>query len=349
MQYLIQVLHSGLRLIDLVAKAEIKSRASRHRASANVKSAAENSGAALASQPVTRPAEIIRFDDIGNRLKAFRLGSGLSAEKVANRMGISRTALYRLERGEMSRIDTIAKAAELLNVSLATLLGVGVEYISSAIAYFERVRQFEETSDHVIFLAGPLPYLLSSPAFDEKLIEVLSESIPDDSTDRARALEQIRQLAVVLRGRKEAYQRRPLSMANLISAYEIENFLRNGFVGRLDLPESLQIKRRTLARTEMAHFAGVVEQERIGVQIGIVRDTLPHTGFQIFRQPDRHVLMISPFRLGEQPNVRTGVAMVTSAPEPLALHQQTAEEMWKRALKGPAAAKFLREVMKRYN
>jgi hypothetical protein len=59
--------------------------------------------------------------------------------------------------------------------------------------------------------------------------------------------------------------------------------------------------------------------------------------------------MISPFRLGEQPNVRTGVAMVTSAPEPLALHQQTAEEMWKRALKGPAAAKFLREVMKRYN
>ena len=110
--------------MDLVAKAEIKSRASRHRASANVKSAAENSGAALASQPVTRPAEMIRFDDIGNRLKAFRLGSGLSAEKVANRMGISRTALYRLERGEMSRIDTIAKAAELLNVSLATLLGV---------------------------------------------------------------------------------------------------------------------------------------------------------------------------------------------------------------------------------
>jgi hypothetical protein len=59
--------------------------------------------------------------------------------------------------------------------------------------------------------------------------------------------------------------------------------------------------------------------------------------------------MTSPFRLGEQPNVRNGVAMVTSAPEPLALHRQAAEEMWKRAFKGPAAAKFLREVMKRYN
>jgi transcriptional regulator with XRE-family HTH domain len=291
---------------------------------------------------------MIRFDDIGNRLRAFRLGSGLSAEEVAKRIGMSRTALYRLERGELARIETISKAAELLDVSVATLLGVGVEYISSAVSYFERVRQFEETSDQVIFLAGPLPYLLSSPAFDERLAEVLSESIPEDSADRKRALEQIRELTVILRGRKEAYQRRPLSMVNLISAYEIENFLRNGFVGRLDLPESLQKKRRTLARTEIAHFAGVIEQERIGVQIGIVRDTLPHTGFQIFRQPDRHVLVISPFRLGEQPNVRAGVAMVTSAPEPLALHQKAAEEMWKRALKGPAAARFLREVMARY-
>ena len=31
----------------------------------------------------------VRFDDIGNRLKAFRLGSGLSADEIANRLGIS--------------------------------------------------------------------------------------------------------------------------------------------------------------------------------------------------------------------------------------------------------------------
>ena len=173
-------------------------------------------------------------------------------------------------------------------------------------------------------------------------------AFPKISTDRERALEQIRDLTVILRNRKEAYQRRPLNLVNLISAYEIENFLRNGFVGRLDLSEGLQKKRRALARTEMAHFAGIIDQQRIGVQIGIVRDTLPHTGFQIFRQPERHVLVTSPFRLGEQPNVRVGVAMVTSAPEPLALHQKAAEEMWNRALKGPAAATFLRKVMARY-
>lgn len=291
---------------------------------------------------------MIRIDDIGNRLRAFRLGSGLSAEEIARRMGISRTALYRLERGELARIEIISKAAELLEVSLATLLGVGVEYISSAVTYFERVRQFEQTSDQVIFLAGPLPYLLSTPDFDEHLAQVLKESIPEDAAGQERAQEQIRELTAILHGRKENYQRRPFNLINLISAYEIENFLRNGLVGRLDLPESAQKKRRALARSEMAHFASIIEEERIGVQIGIVKGTLPHTGFQIFRQPDRHVLLLSPFRLGEQPNVRVGVAMVTSAPEALSLHQRAADEMWRRAIKGTEAAKFLRHVLAKY-
>ena len=78
----------------------------------------------------------IRFDDIGNRLKAFRLGSGLSAEDLAAKLGISRTALYRFEKGELAKIETLEKLAELLQVSVPTLLGVGVEYIASAVSYF---------------------------------------------------------------------------------------------------------------------------------------------------------------------------------------------------------------------
>ena len=81
----------------------------------------------------------------------------------------------------------------------------------------------------------------------------------------------------------------------------------------------------------------MMADEPIGVQIGIVPDTLPHASFQIFRQPDRHVLALSPFRLGEQPNIRVGVAMITSAPEALALHDKMAKDLWSRAIKGPAA------------
>ena len=104
----------------------------------------------------------IRFDDIGNRLKAFRLGSGLAADEIARRLGISRAALYRFEKGELVKIETLEKLAELLGVSVPTLLGVGVEYFPSAVAYFERMRQIEETAEHIIVLAGPISYLLAS-------------------------------------------------------------------------------------------------------------------------------------------------------------------------------------------
>ena len=59
-------------------------------------------------------------------------------------------------------------------------------------------------------------------------------------------------------------------------------------------------------------------------------------------------MALSPFRLGEEPNVRVGVAMITSAPEALALHHKAAEGMWHRALKGAAAAKYLRDLAARH-
>ena len=111
----------------------------------------------------------LSFDDIGDRLKAFRLASGLSADEIANRIGISRTALYRFEKGEVAKIDTLEKLADLLDVSVPTLLGVGVEYIPSAVAFFERLRQVEQTAEHIVVLAGPVSFLLAStnyyPAF----------------------------------------------------------------------------------------------------------------------------------------------------------------------------------------
>jgi transcriptional regulator with XRE-family HTH domain len=287
----------------------------------------------------------IRFDDIGHRLKAFRLGSGLSADEIAGRLDISRTALYRFEKGELAKIETLEKLAELLGVSVPTLLGVGAEYIASAIAYFERMRQIEETSEHIIVLAGPISYLLASEAFDQALADILRENIPDGAEGRARALAEVDEVMDVLRQRRQAYQRRRPGIVNLISAVEMQNFLRNGLVGRIDLPEKVRRERRALARAEAEHFVALMQDEPIGVQIGIVPDTLPHASFQIFRQPDRQVLALSPFRLGEEPNIRVGVAMITSAPEALALHDRMAKDLWRRAFKGPAAVALMREMM----
>lgn len=289
----------------------------------------------------------IRFDDIGNRLRAFRLGSGMSGDEIARRLGISRAALYRFEKGELVKIDTLERLAELLEVSVPTLLGVGVEYIASAVSYFERLRQLEAVAERITILAGPISYLLSSAGFDERLAEVLRESVPDHAPDRRRALRDVDEIMAILRARRAAYRARRPAIVNLISAAEIERFLGNGLIGRSRLPDKVRRVRRAQARAEVAHLAAAMAEQPIGLQIGIVPDTLPHTGFMLFRQPERQVLVTSPFRLGEQPNVRVGVAMITSAPEALALHQKNVEEMWRRALKGPAAAKYLGELMKR--
>ncbi len=145
----------------------------------------------------------IRFDDIGDRLKAFRLGSGLGADEVAKRIGISRTALYRFEKGELVKIETLERLAELLEVSVPTLLGVGVEYVASAVSYFERMRQIEGSAEHIVVLAGPISYLLASDAFDGMLAEVLRENIPDKLKDRQRALSPVDEIMAVQAERKK--------------------------------------------------------------------------------------------------------------------------------------------------
>lgn len=291
-------------------------------------------------------AVTIRFDDIGNRLRAFRLGSGLSAEEVASALGISRTALYRFEKGEITKIETLDKSSELLGVSVATLLGVGVEYISSAVSYFERIRQIEEHAEQIVVLAGPISYLLATPGFDNTLDRVLRESIPPRVDDHDAAMSAIDEVMSVLRARRETYVSRRPSMVNLISAREMQEFLRDGLIGRSDLPSEVLADRRAKAAIEVEHLVELMESQPMGVQIGVVVDTLPHVGFQIFGQPGRKVLTISPFRLGSQPNVRVGVAMVTSAPEPLELHQKMVEDLWQDAHKGPDGAKLLREMMR---
>lgn len=287
----------------------------------------------------------LHYDEIGQRLKAFRLGSGLTAEEIAQRMGISRTALYRFEKGELAKIEVLEKLSELLNVSMPTLLGVGTEYIASAVSYFERLRQLEERAEHIVILAGPISFLLASDNFETVLREVLRESVPEGLPQRDRLVADIDRIMGILHERKEGYRRRRPSIVNLISAMQIERFLTKGLVGRVRLPEDIQAKRCDMARDEVKHLISLIEEESMGTQIGVVTDNLPGTGFMIFRQGDTSTLSISPFRLGENPNVRVGVAMITAAPEAVTLHRNVVEEAWRTAIKGQAAAAYLNRLL----
>lgn len=285
---------------------------------------------------------MIRFKEIGQRLRAYRLGAGFKAEQVAERLEISRAAVYRLEKGELIKIETLERVGELLEVSLPSLLGVGVEYYARAVAYFERMRQCEEEAEQILAYFEPVSFLLTSKEYPHCLRQMLLESIPESAPDPNRAEAEVEAVMSVLCERKMAGHRP--GIVSLIGSYDIERFLHIGLVGRLDLPSGVVEQRRRAARREVEHIAALMEQEPIGVQIGVVEDAMPRQTFQIFRGSGPTMLGVSPFRLGELPNIRSGIATVTSSPEAVMLYERMMTELWDRARKGAQGAALLRQL-----
>src|SRR5215831_13576491 len=116
----------------------------------------------------------MRFTEIGQQLRAYRLESGLRAEEIAARLGVSRAALYRYEKGEVIKLDTVKRLAELLKISPLSLLGIGVEYYSRPIGYLERIRQAEETAEQILQVEGPLCPLTMTEGHDAALVEAFA-------------------------------------------------------------------------------------------------------------------------------------------------------------------------------
>jgi transcriptional regulator with XRE-family HTH domain len=287
-----------------------------------------------------------RFAEIGERLRAYRMGRGLAAEEVAERLGVSRAAVYRIEAGEIVKIETLDRLANVLETSVSSLLGLGVEYYASAISYFERMRQVEERSEQVIAHFPPLSYLLTSDNYARQLKQTLVEAVP--SEDRKAREAEIDAIIAVLDERKQARNRRHLSVVNFVNMPEIERWLKLGLVGRFNLPQDEVVERRLAARAEIEHLIKLIEREPMGVQIGLIEEPLPNITFQLFRTAERTLLGLSPFRLGgELPNIRTGIAMLTADDEPVKLYEQLVENLWRRAHKGREAAAQLRIVLER--
>ena len=288
------------------------------------------------------------ISEIGDRLKSYRLGVGLSPEDVAKKTGISIASIYRYEAGKPIRVDALGKIADLLDVSLASLFGVGSENIASAVTFFERLRQIEAEADQITVLFGPVPYLLTSDSYDELLPQVLLESVPDSAANRGGLESSISQLVEILLSRKKAFKKRKPNIIALISALELEQFVRSGFVGSTNLNQNQVDIRRKAALLEVRNVIPLINEQPIGVQIGVVQDSMPGTSFQILRKGTNAQVTTSPFRLGASANVRIGVATITSAREAIKLHQSVTENLWKYSLKGEAAAAALETLLQEF-
>ena len=287
----------------------------------------------------------MRFTEVGKQLRAYRLESGLRAEEIAARLGVSRAALYRYEKGEVIKLDTIQRLAELLKISPLSLLGIGVEYYARPVGYFERLRQSEETADQILQIAEPIAYLTTTDRFDQALAAAFEEAAAQATSERGALIAAGEQILGILAARKRLYGQRRPSIICMMSAGRIRSFLELGVAGALPLSDRLRRQCRDVAAAEVEHIAALMEAEPMGLQFGILSNVEPPGPFKILRARDRATLAINSHRCDSGPGPAPGVAMLTSADEALAAHQRVAEGLWREALKGAQGAAKLRALV----
>ncbi|MBV8397446.1 MAG: helix-turn-helix transcriptional regulator [Acetobacteraceae bacterium] len=287
----------------------------------------------------------MRFTEIGQQLRAYRLESGLRAEEIAARLGVSRAALYRYEKGEVIKLDTIKRLAELLKISPLSLLGIGVEYYNRPIGFFERLRQIEETADQILQVFGPVCYLTTSEAYDAVLADVFEEAAEQAGSERIAMRGMAEQVLGILASRKRMYALRRPTIIAMIAIGAVHRFLEVGVAGTVAASERVRRLCRQMAVTEIENIATMMETEPMGLQFGLLAGPEPSSAFKILRSRDRASLAVNPFRTDTHASAQTGVAMVTASDEAIAAHQRVAEASWREAIKGAAGAARLRQMI----
>jgi transcriptional regulator with XRE-family HTH domain len=289
----------------------------------------------------------IDYAALGDRLRAYRVGASLQAEDIAARLGISRAAVYRMEKGEIVKIETLERLADLLGTSLASLLGVEVEYYANALGLFERMRQLEKEADRIFVHFEPISLLLASDDYLAHLRDMLLEATPRQ-VGGVLGSGEVDDLVRVLTERRASFRAHDPHVVCLIGLRGLERFLQIGMVGRVRLSGAVRKHRVEMARREVGRIAELMASEPLNVRIGIIDDAMPASTFEFFSGHDRKSVAVSPFRLGELPNVRNGLATVTSAPEAVQRYESLIARLWKGAYKGSAGAAHVRKLLERF-
>ena len=219
-----------------------------------------------------------RYRQTGSKGRFFRLRikSRRRKDRQAG-IGISRTALYRFEKGEVVKIETLEKLAVCSKVSLPTLLGVGVEYLPSARDLFRAdASDRRDGASSIIVLAGRSRIPLASEAFDAgagRDVFVRLHSDERNPEDRERALTEIDEIMTILhRAQGELSQAPARHRQPDRRVGDRARFNPTAWSGRHDLPgEELREQQHKLARAELQSISrALMEEEPIGVRIGIV-------------------------------------------------------------------------------
>ena len=289
----------------------------------------------------TNSDAFISSGELGEKLRAFRLQSGLRAEEVAAQLGISRASLYRYEKGTLCKLSTVRRMADLLRASSEASFRAEEEYYNDPLSYFGRLHELEQDIVQILQVHGPFCYLTTSDAYDRALAEIVNAASPEYD---AAAVAIGHEVLSVLAKRKHQYQARRPNIIAVIPAASITRLLTHGL---LDAAANAKLHRQSeeAIRAELANLAQLIEAEPMGLQVGVLPKVELTSRFEILRSPVRATLVLNPFRDEGRHDLQAGTATVTERSEVLRVYQETAETLWRDAIKGPAAAAYIRQLL----
>lgn len=288
-------------------------------------------------------AVTMHLGEIGQQLRAFRLESGMKADEIAERLGISRAALYRYEKGEVIKLDTIQRLAELLNISPLALLGVGIEYYSCPDSFFKKITQIEGEIEQILQVSDPICYQVTSPAYDAVLMETRAYH-----TQKGRQDVNTPSVILAQSKRRTLYSQRKPFITSMLHESRIADFLTYGVGAGFPMPEALRHKARQVAVQEIRNIITLIDSVPMGLQFSVIPKNITLTSCIFMRHCDQVSVAINPFRSDSFADNTAEVAMITSSPEAVAMHQTMLETLWQTSLKGADAIKHLKMLVEQH-
>ena len=90
----------------------------------------------------------------GDRIKELRKGLGLRADELADKVGVSRSTMFRYESGTIEKVpfDVMRQLADILGTSIAYLSGGSmlpgqISILESIDEYKDQIKEFYETKN----------------------------------------------------------------------------------------------------------------------------------------------------------------------------------------------------------
>ena len=133
---------------------------------------------------------------LGERLRAARLGHGLTLRQAADRSGLSRAFLSQVERGEVSpSVASLTKIAEALEIHLAELFLPPAQRTEGIVRAGDRVRMTLRPGEHWDEVL--------SPSLHGKLLVLQSTILPGAGSGAPYHHAADEECVLVIRGRLE--------------------------------------------------------------------------------------------------------------------------------------------------